>query len=270
MTYPLTTSVVTTLNHFVEIGTNGNDTLITVHSGSRSVGGSVFRSCKNKAKDYNKAKSKEEIKEEINKRKQNIPNEDIPALIEQIHKDNKRDLLPSIPMEQVKHMYVSADRYAKRSREEIITNVMSALKDIDAHAPDAYQLLVCTHNYIDFSEEIPVVRKGSIKATEGTDVIIPLNMRDGIIIGKAVNTDKLNNSLPHGAGRKKSRTAFRKEFSMEEYEKEMVGIIAPSLSEATLDEAPSAYKDADTIIEDIAIHIEDMRIFKPVFNYKGE
>lgn len=270
MTYPLTMSVVTKLNHFIEVGSNGSDTLITVHSGSRSVGGDVFRMSKNKAKNYNRAKSKEEISEEIRLRKKDIPNEQIPALVEKIKEENRLDLLPSIPIDEVKYLYVSADRYARSSRTEMLRNVHAVLGELDKAMPEEHRLIDCTHNYIDFTEEVPVVRKGSIRATDGLDVIIPLNMRDGIIVGKAVNTGKLNHSLPHGAGRKKSRTAFRKEFSLSEYEKEVEGIVAPSVSEATLDEAPSAYKDAETIIEDIALYIEDFDIFLPLFNYKGE
>ena len=59
------------------------------------------------------------------------------------------------------------------------------------------------HNYISFEDNI--VRKGAISARKGERVLIPMNMRDGCIIGIGKGNDDWNQSAPHGAGRIMSR-----------------------------------------------------------------
>ena len=63
------------------------------------------------------------------------------------------------------------------------------------------------HNYIDFRDNI--IRKGSISAYKGERVIIPMNMRDGCIIGVGKGNEDWNFSAPHGAGRTMSRNIAR-------------------------------------------------------------
>jgi RNA-splicing ligase RtcB len=66
------------------------------------------------------------------------------------------------------------------------------------------EVVECTHNYINMEDRI--IRKGSISAYEGEKVIIPFNMRDGLIIGEGKSNPDYNYSAPHGAGRILSRT----------------------------------------------------------------
>ena len=69
---------------------------------------------------------------------------------------------------------------------------------------DSYE---CIHNYVDASEDTidtfgsPMLRKGAISAKTGEQVIIPINMRDGIILGTGLGNTDWNYSAPHGAGR---------------------------------------------------------------------
>ena len=42
----------------------------------------------------------------------------------------------------------------------------------------------CPHNYIDMDSKELIIRKGAVSAKAGEKVIIPVNMRDGIIIGR--------------------------------------------------------------------------------------
>ena len=63
-----------------------------------------------------------------------------------------------------------------------------------------------THNYISVTDELPILRKGAIDASEGRKVAIPFNMRDGIAICIGKGNSQWLNTAPHGAGRKpKSR-----------------------------------------------------------------
>jgi hypothetical protein len=52
------------------------------------------------------------------------------------------------------------------------------------------------HNYI--SEKDQVVRKGAISAHDGEEVVIPLNMADGMIFGTGKGSTAYNRSAPHG------------------------------------------------------------------------
>lgn len=54
-------------------------------------------------------------------------------------------------------------------------------------------------------------------------------------------------SAPHGAGRLMSRSAAKKQLSMDEYRQQMHDIYSTSVCEATIDEAPMAYKSAEEI-----------------------
>ena len=66
-----------------------------------------------------------------------------------------------------------------------------------------------THNYIDFDGKI--LRKGAVSAQKGRKLVIPFNMRDGLIVCHGKGNVDWNCSAPHGAGRLMSR-ATAKEF----------------------------------------------------------
>jgi RNA-splicing ligase RtcB len=100
-------------------------------------------------------------------------------------------------------------------------------------------------------------------------VIIPLNMRDGCIIGKGKGNADWNCSGPHGAGRRMSRAAAKQTLTVEAFRETMEGIYTTSVGSSTLDEAPGAYKDAEGIIENVAESIEILTVVKPVYNFKA-
>ena len=103
-----------------------------------------------------------------------------------------------------------------------------------------------THNYIDVDNM--VLRKGAISAQKDEMLVIPLNMRDGILICRGKGNEDWNYSAPHGAGRLYSRSKAKKVFTIEQYEKAMEGIYSTCVNESTLDEAPFAYKDYQEIM----------------------
>lgn len=123
------------------------------------------------------------------------------------------------------------------------------------------------HNYFDFSDL--TVRKGAISAKEDKDVIIPFNMRDGIIVGKGKGIDEWNCSAPHGAGRVLSRSQAKKQVSLEDFKSAMEGVYSTSISESTLDESPFAYKNAEDIKRSIENTVDIESWFKPVYNFKA-
>ena len=73
-----------------------------------------------------------------------------------------------------------------------------------------------------------IIRKGAISAKEGESVVIPLNMRDGVIIGCGKGNEEWNCSAPHGAGRKMGRAQANEEVSMKDFAETMEGIYSTS------------------------------------------
>ena len=123
------------------------------------------------------------------------------------------------------------------------------------------------HNYISFYDNI--VRKGAISARKGEKVIIPINMRDGCIIGAGKGNNDWNNSAPHGAGRIMSRAKAMETINLEEYKKSMENIYTTSVKEETKDEAPFAYKSIEEILNNIKETVEVIEIIKPIYNFKA-
>ena len=122
------------------------------------------------------------------------------------------------------------------------------------------------HNYLGDDN---IIRKSAISAKKGERVLIPLNMRDGSIIGVGKGNEDWNNSAPHGAGRLMSRAKARESIDLAAYEKSMEGIFTTSVSKDTIDEAPFAYKSSKKIIEQIADTVDVVEVIKPVYNFKA-
>ncbi len=129
-----------------------------------------------------------------------------------------------------------------------------------------YQRVESIHNYIDFTND--VVRKGAISAGVDEDVIIPLNMKDGVIIGKGKGNPDWNFSAPHGAGRIMSRSKAKKEVSLEDYKEIMKDVWSTCIGKSTLDESPFAYKNPKGIIKYFEPSVEVIERLKSVYVFK--
>ena len=125
----------------------------------------------------------------------------------------------------------------------------------------------CIHNYID-SEK--VIRKGAIDASRGKICIIPLNMRDGILVGIGKGNPDYLESAPHGAGRIMSRKQAKESIALGDFQESMEGIYTSCVNENTLDESVFAYKNAALIEEAIAPTVEVIAHLKPVWNFKDK
>lgn len=123
------------------------------------------------------------------------------------------------------------------------------------------------HNYISFEDNI--VRKGAIRAQKGEQVIIPINMRDGCLLGLGKGNQDWNNSAPHGAGRVMSRAKAMQTVDLEDYKKTMQNVYTTSVTEGTKDEAPFVYKSLEEIKEHIIPTVEVTKIIKPIYNFKA-
>ena len=124
------------------------------------------------------------------------------------------------------------------------------------------------HNFIGDDD---IIRKGAISAHKGEKVVIPWNMRDGMILGEGLGNADWNNSAPHGAGRKMSRSAARKRLNLDAFRKTMeeAGVWTSCVGKSTLDEAPGAYKAPVNITKYLSDTVKVTAQLKPVYNFKA-
>ena len=243
-------------NHFIEIGNSiNNDYFITIHSGSRNFG---TRVC-----EYHVRKNKKRIEEA--KDFLNSVNDAIDKTTKEYNEYN--EIVRSGDYIYGKAMFdycidmVIAQYYAKTNREAMLNIITNAL---NVKTENTFSSI---HNFIDFEDFI--IRKGAIRSYKGEKMIIPFNMRDGILKRKKKSNEDWNFSAPHGAGRVLSRMQARKQIDMKDFIESMKGIYSSSISKNTLDEAPQAYKDSkeiETLIEPTANIIDRL---KPVLNIKA-
>jgi tRNA-splicing ligase RtcB len=225
-------------NHFIEVDKADNGELwLVVHSGSRNLGLCVAQYHQKKAREYMNEKY----------------NADAYRYMEYLEGDGMEQYLKDMQTAQV---------YANINRELIMSSIH---KHMGLHADDCIQ---CIHNYINFDDGI--IRKGAISAQAGERVVIPLNMRDGVVIGRGRGNPDWNFSAPHGAGRTMSRKQAKKVLDLEEYRREMEGVWSSCISHKTLDEAPMAYKDPESIMNVLGETIAIDLIMKPVYNFKAD
>ena len=153
-----------------------------------------------------------------------------------------------------------AQEFAKENRRRIRDIIFSHMDWKEGESVE------CVHNYIGDDN---IIRKGAISARQGEKLIIPLNMRDGVILGRGKGNEEWNYSAPHGAGRALSRMEARGHLSLDEFSQEMQGIYTTCINVGTLDEAPMAYKNPKDILTYLpqTATIED--ILKPIYNFKA-
>lgn len=264
-------------NHFIEVDVDkeGNKYLI-IHSGSRNLGKQVAEYYQDVAIDiiqgkYDIAKEQERI---IREYKANGRQKEIEKAIKELKSSFQSNTL-EIPnelcyltgewREKYLHDMKICQEYAKANRNVIAGTIVKQMGL--EHLWDWRNVFTTVHNYIDHDTNI--VRKGAISAKKGELLLIPINMRDGCIIGRGKGNEDWNWSAPHGAGRIMSRSKAKELLSMEEYKNTMNGIFTTSVSESTIDEAPMAYKPMDEIIGNINETVEIVKIIKPIYNFKA-
>ncbi len=222
-------------NHFVEIGvTPEGNYAFTVHCGSRNLGQWVWKYWKNEA-----------MKQE------GVTNG---FLVEDAMKGYITDM-------------VVAQAYAEFNHMVIDRLVMDAICKGSGKQANIIEQIYTTHNYIDFS--MKMMRKGAVAAPAGRKLVIPFNMRDGLIIARGKGNEDWNQSAPHGAGRLLSRSDAKELIDLDEYRESMKGIYSTSVGTGTIDESPMAYKDPNEILRLIEDTVEVEYFIRPVINLKA-
>lgn len=260
-------------NHFIEVDTDEDDNkYLIIHSGSRNLGKQVAEYYQKLAIEIMRGKDillkmQEKI---IADYKVQGRKREIEKAIKELHRNfhhNPLDIpkelcyLTGKYREQYLHDMEICQQFAVRNRGEIVKVILSTMNWNDIRSFETI------HNYIEFGSNM--VRKGAISAKENERLLIPINMRDGCIIGIGKGNDDWNQSAPHGAGRIMSRSKARETVSLGDFQQSMKGIYTTSVSMSTLDESPMIYKSLDEILENIKDTIDVIKIIKPIYNFKA-
>ena len=222
-------------NHFVEVGeTPEGNYAFTVHCGSRNLGQMVWKYWKMEAN-----------------KQTGMTNG---FLVGEAMKGYITDM-------------VVAQAYAEFNHQVIDRLVLEAISQGSGKNANIVEQIYTTHNYIDFS--MKMMRKGAVAAPAGRKLVIPFNMRDGLIIARGKGNVDWNQSAPHGAGRLLSRSDAKVLIDLEEYRESMKGIYSTSVGTGTIDESPMAYKDPKEILRLIEDTVEVEYFIRPVINLKA-
>ena len=251
-------------NHFIELDiTSNGDLVLVIHSGSRQLGSDVAAYYQDQAYRYQCKRLRKSTRQSYYE-----------ARNDEFHRDaRKKDLSRSVDIKREDAILEGAlfksylndlkevTDFADKNRKTIAETICCAM---DLKVKERFSSV---HNYID--AEHMILRKGAISARRDERVIIPLNMRDGAILGVGLGNPDWNFSAPHGAGRICSRTEAKFNFTLEEYRHEMTGIYTTTAEIGSIDECPMAYKPPERIIDAIGETVDIEQIIKPIYNFKA-
>ncbi|HHC74324.1 MAG TPA: RtcB family protein [Thiothrix sp.] len=237
-------------NHFIELCIDDSDDVwIMLHSGSRGIGNAIGR--------YFIQKAKKDMEGHLG----HLPHKDLAYFSE--GSTNFDDYVQAVDW---------AQDYALVNRREMMRLVVSA---IEAHLPPfklTREAINCHHNYVQqeahFGEKVYVTRKGAISAYEGELGIIPGSMGAKSFIVRGLGNTQSFCSCSHGAGRKMSRTAAKKQFNTDDLAQQTNGVECRK-DKGVVDEIPSAYKDIDQVMEYQNDLVEVVHTLKQVVCVKG-
>jgi tRNA-splicing ligase RtcB (3'-phosphate/5'-hydroxy nucleic acid ligase) len=240
-------------NHFIEISTDeNNDVWIILHSGSRNIGKCIAECHIGRAKE----------------------------LMQAWHVKLDDPNLAYLPLsEQAGKNYMSdadwAQDYAMKNRQAMMQLISKDLSHILNHRADWNRLeeINCHHNYVEqenhFGTNVWVTRKGAIRAREGELAVIPGSMGTESYIVKGLGNPDSFCSASHGAGRRMSRKQAKNQFTMEDFDRQMEGILC-TRSEGVLDEIPSAYKDISEVMANQEDLVQPIHTLHQMLCIKGD
>lgn len=253
-------------NHFIEIDKDDeNNKYLVVHSGSRHLGLEVAKYYQKLAeKEYNKF-DKDFI---VNKLKLEHRERDIQTELNKF-KPTKKGLeyLTGDSMEDYLHDMKIVQEFASKNRFWIMTQILASMDFYMTMSLIENNYWETIHNYIDVDNMI--LRKGSISALEGEEVLIPINMRDGSLICIGKSNEDYNYSAPHRAGRIMSRTQAFNTVNLNDFKESMKDVYSTSVNKSTLDESPFVYKSLQDILPNIQDTVQVIKHIMPIYNFKN-
>ncbi len=237
-------------NHFIEVCLDeSNRVWAMLHSGSRGIGNAI-------GSYFIELAKKDSLRNNIH-----LPDADLAYFPEGAqHFDDYVDAVGW------------AQDYARANREEMMDLVLDAMH---RHLPSfevTGAAVNCHHNYVEreehFGEKVWLTRKGAIRAGAGELGIIPGSMGARSYIVRGKGAAQSFHSCAHGAGRRMSRNAAQKSFSLDDLAKQTAGVICRK-DKGVIDEIPGAYKDIDEVMANQSDLVEVVHTLKQVLCVKG-
>ena len=242
-------------NHFIELCIDECENVwVMLHSGSRNIGKEIAEVFINKAKGLMKTYMVR------------LPDPDLAYLVENT--------------EEFKQYWMAlqwAQAYAMLNREVMMENVLTAfgttiLKQPHTEKVPVLMMVNCHHNYAEkehhYGSNVIVTRKGAVRARVGDLGIIPGSMGTRSYIVKGLGNPDSFCSCSHGAGRRMSRSAAKKQFTVEDVAAQTAGIECRK-DTGIIDEIPGAYKDIDQVMKNQDDLVEIVATLKQILCVKG-
>ncbi|WP_433623216.1 RtcB family protein [Nocardia sp. CA-120079] len=236
-------------NHFIEVCLDEHDSVwILLHSGSRNIG--------------------KELAERHMTVARALPhNQDLPD----------RDLavfLSGTPeMEAYRRDLTWAQEYAARNRAVMLSLVCGAVRaEFPGREVRFDDPISCHHNYV-AEEEIDgvpmlVTRKGAVRAGAGDLALIPGSMGTRSYVVRGKGNPASFQSASHGAGRRMSRNAAKRQFTVADLIAQTEGVESRK-DAGVVDEIPAAYKDIDEVIAAQSDLVDIVATLRQVLCVKG-
>jgi tRNA-splicing ligase RtcB len=236
-------------NHFIEICLDTEDAVwLLLHSGSRNIG--------------------KELAEHHIETARALPHNR--GLVDQ---DLAVFVAGTPQMAAYRHDLFWAQEYARRNRAVMMSLLQEEVRrEFKKARPTFGQVISCHHNYV--AEErydgldLLVTRKGAIRAGSGEFGIIPGSMGTCSYIVKGLGNAASFQSASHGAGRRMSRTAAKKRFTVDDLVEQTRGVECRKDS-GVVDEIPAAYKPIEQVMERQRDLVEVVARLRQVVCVKG-
>ncbi|WP_459549760.1 RtcB family protein [Nocardia sp. X0981] len=236
-------------NHFIEVCLDQDEQVwILLHSGSRNIG------------------------KEIAERHMAVART-LPHNRNLVDRDLAVFLANTPEMAAYRHDLTWAQEYAARNRAVMLALVCQAVREQFPTREVRFDTPIsCHHNYVaeETIDGVPmlVTRKGAVRAGAGDMALIPGSMgtRSYVVRGKGNPASFC--SASHGAGRRMSRNAAKRQFSVADLIAQTEGVESRK-DAGVVDEIPAAYKNIDEVIEAQRDLVDVVATLRQVLCVKG-
>ena len=240
-------------NHFIEVCLDEEQRVwLMLHSGSRNIGNVIGHYFIEQARQ-------EMLRQDIH-----LPDRDLAYLSE--GSESFRDYIQAVWWAQ---RYASANRMVML--ETLRLAVAKYMPTWKVNTP-LDVVVSCHHNYVSLEEHfgspVYVTRKGAVRAGHGDLGVVPGSMGAKSYIVRGKGNPESFESCAHGAGRRMSRGAAKRAFTLDDHMKATAGVECRK-DRGVLDETPGAYKPIDVVMKAQEDLIEIAYTLKQVLCVKG-